>query len=420
MSNEDVCRQVWVLPCRFVSVVLIGGLEVFFIGIDVAKRKHSLAAISESGKKVIEGFEFANSAEGYAQMLSRLKSAGITAEDSLVALEATGHYSRSITSHLAGSGFKVCLGNPLQTHSFAKAQSIRKVKNDAVDALALAQWLLVGKPDSAKLPSSETEELKSIARFRTFQSQIISDCKRKAIAVLDQIFPEYERFFSDIFGATSLAVLDRYPGAAALSRAHIDALSRLIETSSRGRLGKGLAESLRSAAKSSFAVDSAIGAQTLELKQLVAQIEFGGKQLEGIDRKMNELLLKAATPITSIPGIGTVCGATILGEIGDISRFKKPSSLVAYAGLDPSVYESGEFRGTNNHLSKRGSTYLRWALWIAADRARMFDPAFKDYYLKKRLEGKCHKVAISAVARKLCNTIFAVLSNNRNYVCPAR
>ncbi|MDR1185676.1 MAG: IS110 family transposase, partial [Coriobacteriales bacterium] len=293
-----------------------------------------------------------------------------------------------------------------------------KVKNDAVDALALAQWLLLQRPDCFKMPSSKAAELKSIARFRTFQMQIIGDCKRKVIAILDQLFPEYERFFSDIFGAASVAVLLRYPSARALSRTHIGSLTCLLEKSSRGRLGAELAIRLRDRAKDSFAANAAVESQSMALVQLLAQIEFSKKQLKAIDKKMKSLLDAAATPITTIPGIGTVCAASILGEIGDIACFRKPSSLVAYAGLDPSVFQSGEFTGTRNHLSKRGSAYLRWALWIAADRARMFDPAFKAYYAKKRAEGKCHKVAITAVARKLCNTIFAVLTRDTKYVCP--
>jgi transposase len=232
------------------------------------------------------------------------------------------------------------------------------------------------------------------------------------------VFPEYANFFSDVFGSASCAVLFRYPSARALSRCHIDALTKLLEESSRGRLGRAKAEELKVAAKDSFATNAAVYAQSFELTQLLAQIEFTRKQLARLDKEMGELLDKCATPITTIPGIGTVCGATILGEIGDIHRFTKPSGLVAYAGLDPSVFESGEFKGSNNHLSKRGSCYLRWALWIAAERARMFDPVFGEYYSKKRAEGKCHKVAISAVARKLCNTVFAVLSKNSAYVCP--
>jgi len=334
-----------------------------FIGIDVAKYKHSLAAITERGENVIEGFVFSNTTEGFARMLDRLSSVGITCEDSRVALEATGHYSRSITDHLIANGFEVCVGNPLQTHNFVKALSIRKVKNDAVDALALAQWLLSKSPVASKLSPVETSELKSIARFRTFQSQIIGDCKRKVLAVLDQVFPEYAGFFSDVFGSASLAVLFRYPSARALSRCHIDALTKLLEESSRGRLGRDKAEELKAAAKDSFATNAAVYAQSFELTQLLAQIKFTKEQLVKLDKEMGELLEECATPITTIPGIGTVCGATILGEIGNIARFAKPSGLVAYAGLDPSVFESGEFKGSNNHLSKRGSRYLRWALW---------------------------------------------------------
>jgi transposase len=391
---------------------------VYYIGIDVAKRKHAMAAITGEGERVIEGFEFANTSEGFKAMLKRLAASGISHENSRVALESTGHYSNAIAAHLTEYGFKIALGNPLQTHNFAKARSIRKVKNDAVDALALAQWLLLGCPDCSKLSPSKTAELKSIARFRTFQMQIIGDCKRKVIAILDQLFPEYEGFFSDIFGAASVAVLLRYPSARALSRAHIDSLTNLLKNSSRGRLGAELAVRLRHVARSSFATDAAIESQSMALVQLLTQIEFSNKQLKAIDKEMKSLLDAAATPITTIPGIGTVCAATILGEIGDITRFRKPSGLVAYAGLDPSVFQSGEFTGTKNHLSKRGSTFLRWALWIAAERARMFDPAFGAYYAKKRSEGKCHKVAITAVARKLCNTIFAVLTRNTKYVCP--
>lgn len=390
---------------------------MFFVGIDVAKYKHSLAAITKDNEKVIERFEFANTTEGFTKMLERLAECGITHENSRVALEATGHYGNALVAHLGACGFELVIGNPLQTHNYAKAQSIRKVKNDAVDAMALAQWLLIGKPDSAKLSSSETACLKSIARFRTFQSQIIGDCKRKVIAVLDQVFPEYASFFSDVFGSTSLAVLSRYPSAQALSHAHIDSLTNLLIKSSRGKIGAEQAVKLRTAARSSFATNAATAAQSIEIRQLISQIEFTKKQLVEIDHKMKALLEKAATPIMSIPGIGVVCAATILGEIGDVTRFERPASLVAYAGLDPSVFESGEFVGTKNHLSKRGSRYLRWALWIAADRARMFDPVFGDYYAKKRAEGKCHKVAISAVARKLCNTIFAVLTNDTQYVC---
>ena len=390
---------------------------MYCIGIDVAKYKHSLAAISEGGEKLITHFEFANSSEGFEEMLEKLMSVGITFENARVCYESTGHYGRALHTHLAAYGFEVCLANPLQTANYRKAQSIRKVKNDAIDALALAQWLLIENPAATKLSPSETSELKEIARFRTFHSHIIGDCKRKITAVLDQVFPEYANFFSDTFGKTSLAVLLRYPSASALSKARIDGLTNLLTTNSRGRHGEAKAKALKALAAASFGVDSAPEASAFKLQQLIAQIQFTQSQMEALDAEIEQLLEKAATPITTITGVGPICAAIILGEIGDIERFERPSSLVAYAGLDPSIFESGGFVGTKNRLSKRGSKYLRWALWIAADRARMFDPHMREYYEKKRGEGKSHKVAISAVSRKMCNTVFAILKSNKPYVC---
>ena len=392
---------------------------MYYVGIDIAKYKHTLAALDQGGEKVITHFEFANSSDGFMQMLKRLESAGITYENSRVCIESTGHYGRCLHAHLEGYGFEVCLANALQTARFRKARSMRKVKNDAVDSLALAQWLLVENPCAAKLSLSEISELKEIARFRTSHSHIIGDCKRKIICILDQVFPEYASAFSDVFGKASLAVLMRYPSAYDLSKARTCTLTNILTKHSKGKLGQDTANALKALAKSSFGTDRAQEAHSFKLKQLIEQIVFTQTQIEAVDERIALLLKKAASPITTIPGIGKVCAAIILGEIGDIKRFSKPSSLVAYAGLDPSVYESGKFKGNKNKLSKRGSRYLRWALWIAADRARMFDPHLRRYYEKKRAEGKPHKVAISAVARKMCNIIFAILSNNTPYVCPS-
>ena len=181
------------------------------------------------------------------------------------------------------------------------------------------------------------------------------------------------------------------------------------------KFGRADAERLKALAKKSVGQPSA--PLEFPLRQLVAQVEFTKGQMKELDAELDRLL--EGSLITTIPGIGTVCGAGILGEIGDASRFPSAAQIVAFAGCDPSVFESGEFEGTRAHLSKRGSPHLRWYLWLAADRARMSDPVLRDYYLKKRSEGKCHKVAISAVVRKLCAIIFAVLRDGKPYVCPA-
>ena len=386
-----------------------------YIGVDLAKYKHSATVIREGGERTIRNFTFANSREGFRDFLGRLAEVGAGCDDAAVCLESTGHYGRNLIAFLEAHGYEVFEINPILTANWRKSMSVRKVKNDAVDAEALALWLLAGNPTKRRRSASELDDLRTLARSRTSLSHIIGDAKRRAIAILDIVFPEYHGFFSDDFGKAGMALLSKYPGAAVIARTRVDAIENVLHKAS-GRFDRATAERLKALAKASVGQDSPV--LGFELKQLLAQIEFTQGQMEELDAELERLV--SDSPITSIPGVGKVCAAGILGEIGDISRFADASKLVAFAGCDPSVFESGEFEGTNARLSKRGSPYLRWYLFLAADRARMFDPVLKEYYRKKRSEGKCHKVAISAVVRKLCAIIFAVLKSGKPYVCPIR
>ena len=362
------------------------------IGIDLAKRKHSAAVIAEGGERRLLDFEFRNDGEGFAALLAKLTEAGAMPGESGVCLEATGHYGRNLIAFLEARGYQVFEVNPLLTSNWRKAMSVRKVKNDAVDAEALALWLLAGNPTERRRTKSETDDLRSLSRSRTSLSHIVGDCKRKAHAIVDVVFPEFHGFFCDDFGRAGTAVLSRWGSADNVAAARVDSVEKAIREAQHS------------------------GPLAFQLRQLLAQIEFTRGQMADLDRELGRLV--AGSPITTIPGIGTVCAAGILGEIGDVSRFESASKIVAFAGCDPSVFESGEYEGSQAHLSKRGSPYLRWYLWLAADRARRFDPVLRDYYLKKRSEGKCHRVAISAVVRKLCSIVFAVLKDDKPYVCP--
>ena len=385
------------------------------IGIDLAKRRHSAAVIEQGGERLLIGFEFENDEEGFASLLGKLAEVGAACGESGVCLEATGHYGRNLIAFLEAHGYDVFEVNPLLTSNWRKAMSVRKVKNDAVDAEALALWLLAGNPTERRRSKSEMDDLRSLSRSRTSLSHIVGDCKRKAHAIIDVMFPEFHGFFSDDFGKAACAVMKRWGSAANVARARVDSIEKAMREAAGKRFGREDAERLKALAKSSVGQPS--GPLEFQLRQLLAQIEFTKRQMKELDAELERLI--AGSPITTIPGIGTVCGAGILGEIGGVSRFSSAAQIVAFAGCDPSVFESGEFEGTRAHLSKRGSPHLRWYLWLAADRARMSDPVLRDYYLKKRSEGKCHKVAVSAVVRKLCAIIFAVLRDNKPYFCPA-
>ena len=385
-----------------------------FIGIDIAKFKHAAAAVDSEGTWLFEGLEFANDAEGFERLLETLQQAGALPEHSKVCLEATGHYGLNLIARLQETGYEVYEINPLLTSSWRRTQSLRKAKNDEIDAKALATWLSSGNPAQLKGPVAQRDDLQALSRFRASQVQIIGDAKRRAMTIIDRVFPEYQGFFADCFGKASLAVLDRWPSAEDLAHARSDAIENAMVKAAGSRFCREDALALKALAKSSVGRSSA--ALELELRMIVAQIRFNQEQLKVVDGRLGEMMKDSL--ITTIPGIGVVCGAMILGEIGDISRFASSSKLVAFAGCDPSVFSSGEFEAASGRLSKRGSRYLRQYLWLAADRARMFDPVLGAHYAKKRQEGKCHKVAVSGVVRKLCAIIFSVLTTGRPYACP--
>ena len=412
MSEEDARRRDEGTPAAR-RPTTIGG-KVFYVGIDLAKRRHSASVVRDDGRRLVRGFSFPNSAEGFAALLARLAKAGATGGDSKVCLEATGHYGRNLIAFLEGHGYEVFEVNPLLTANWRRATSVRKVKNDAVDAEALALWLLAGNPTARRRAKDESDDLRTLARSRTSLSHMIGDCKRRAVAILDVTFPELHGFFSDDFCVAATAVLMRWQSAEALSHARLDSIRKEVREAG-GRLSDARAAELRRLARAS--VGTASAPLAFQLRQLLAQIEFTRGQMAELDAEMARMV--EGSPVLTVPGIGTVLGAGILGEVGDVSRFASAKKLLAFAGCDPSVFESGEFVGSRAHMSKRGSPYLRWYLWLAAERARVHDPALGAYYAKKRAEGKCHKVAVSAVVRKLVSIIYAVLRDGTAYVCPA-
>ena len=334
-------------------------------------------------------------------------------------MEATGHYWLSVYSFLYDYNFhSIHVINPIQTDGWRKGTEIRKRKNDIIDSILIADLIRYGDFVETTLSNEDLFALRNICRMRNYLVQSAGDLKRKIICVLDQVFPEYQYIFSNIFGTTSKQLLLDFSSPADFEELSVDVLTETLETLSRKKIGQNTAEKLINSARSSFGVTFSIESFTFQLKLLIEQVQFIEGQIKDCENKIKELMEKINSPITTIPGIGTVLGATIISEFGEISRFDKPSKLIAFAGIDATVSQSGEFEGTHNVMSKRGSPYLRKALFQAALVASNTDPVLKAYYQKKRAEGKHHKTCIGAVARKLCNIIYAVLKNNKPYEVP--
>ena len=391
---------------------------MFYLGIDIAKNTHVASLIDEKGKNIFKGFSFSNSTDGGKSLLEIIKKY-VDFSDVTVGMEATGHYWLSIYSFLYDYDFhSIHIINPIQTDGWRKGTEIRKRKNDIIDSVLIADLIRYGDFVETSLSNEDLFSLRNICRMRNYLVQSTGDLKRKIICVLDQVFPEYQSIFSNTFGATSKQLLLDFSSPTDFEELSVDFLTETLENLSRKKVGQSTAEKLINSAKNSFGITFSKESFTFQLKLLIEQIKFIEGQIKDCETKIKELMKKINSPITTIPGIGTILGAVILSEFGDINRFDKPSQLVAYASIDATVSQSGEYEGTHNVMSKRGSPYLRKALFQAALVASNSDSVLKAYYQKKRAEGKHHKTCVGAVARKLCNIIYAVLKNDKPYQVP--
>lgn len=387
---------------------------MFYCGIDIAKYKHEASVIDTNGKAMLDSISFTNDKKGCEKILAVFQKFEISPADVIIGMEATGHYWLSVYAFFLELGYNVKVINPIQSEAFRKMY-IRQTKNDSKDSYIIAQIMRFGEYSATSLSDENIIALRQLSRYRLALVDACGDCKRRVIALLDQVFPEYDKLFSDTFGSSSTELLLNCPTPEDMLAISTRKLTNILNKASHRRFGKEKAEELKAAAKDTFGVAFAKDAFAFQIKQLMQQVVFLEKQLSELEEQIADLLHKTNQYITTITGIGDVLGAIIVSEIGDINRFERPNQLVAFAGLDVTVKQSGEFSGSKNKISKRGSPYLRRAIWLAAQRAAFCDPILSEYYQSLRARGKHHLTAVGGVARKLCNIIFVILKENRPY-----
>lgn len=387
---------------------------MFIVGIDIAKRSHEAVMIDLKGKLIGKPLRFANSQAGYLRLMDFLRSnAGDDAEIEF-GMEATGHYWLPLYTHLRRDGFTVNVINAIQSDAL-REMFIRKTKNDSRDAFIIAEVIRIGRHCETQILSGDILSLRELCRQRFYVVDMISDLKRKVIALLDQIFPEYASLFSDTFGASSLELLSEYTSPDEILALNTDELAEILSRASRGRLGYEKAQQIQNAARNSFGILLSHDTFSMIIRQHIEQIKAAEKSVEAFDAEIEKLLARFDTQLTTITGIGPTLAAVILSEIGDIKRFESAVKLAAFAGIDPSVKQSGDFIGSQAKMSKRGSPYLRRAIWLASVVAAFNDPAIHALYERKRAEGKSHMTTMGHICRKMTSIIFAVMRDNKPY-----
>ena len=388
----------------------------YYLGIDIAKTNHIASLINNNGDIVIRAIKFTNSNEGFHKFLSILQDKLGNLNNIEIAMEATGHYWLSLYSALTDNGFNVSVYNPYQIKAYRGAYNNRKQKNDIIDSIIIADYLRVFGSKNSKLPEENILSLKQLTRFRSNIVSNVSSLKIQVIGLLDKVFPEYKKLFCDIFGTTSKQLLLNCPTPEDIIKIPTTKLANLLSKHSKGRFNKDTATHIKETAKNSFGIKFTTDACSFEIKQLINQIIFLENQIDEVSKQIKELYDKLDSHLLSVPGIGVNLAPIILAEIGDINNFDKPSKLIAFAGADPSENQSGNKLSTNDKTSKRGSPYLRHAIYTASLVAISNEPELRAYYDKKIKEGKHHFVALTGISRKLLTIIYYILKEDRDYI----
>ena len=386
---------------------------MYIVGIDIGKNHHEASIVSPEGKQIGHSLRFATTHKGADSLMSFIFN-NIGNSSCIFGMEATGHYWYPIYSFLKARGYTIYVINPIQSDSLRKMY-IRQTKNDSIDSFLIAEVIRFGQFTTTSMADENILAMRQLCRYRDSVISSRTEIKLRISTIMEQIFPEYEKQFSSLWLSTSMGILEKYLTPENIENAPIDELFEIIKDKSHNKLTMKKAISIREAAADTFGIKIAQDAFSFQLKQLIDRMNFLDKQIEALDCQILEYYEKFDCYLHTIPGIGIIGAATILAEIGDISRFKNSSALVAFAGIDPTVRQSGEFNSTHNHMSKRGSPYLRHAIFLAATTCSFHNSPLNAYYKKKRDQGKHHLTATGAVARKLTTVIYAVLRDSKPY-----
>ena len=388
---------------------------MIYVGIDVAKDKHDCFITNSDGEVLFKAFTIPNTLDGFNNLYQKIESVMEDITKVKVGLEATGHYSYNLLGYLIDKGLPAYVINPLHTNLYRKSLSLRQTKTDKVNARTIASMLMSDvNLKSYSDTSYHNEELKSLTRYRFDKVKERAKLKSSISRLVCILFPELEKLVPTLHIASVYALLSEFPGAKQVANAHLTRLTSLLSESSKGRYSRETAITFRDAARNS--IGSNMPAKSLELKHTIKLIQEISSEIDEIENETKIIMDEINSPILSIPGINYRMGAMIIAEIGDFNRFDSPDKILAYAGFSPSTYQSGQLEAAYSHMEKRGSKYLRYALYNAAKYVCHWNPTFAEYLAKKRSEGKHYNVALSHAVKKLVRVIYHLEKTNQQYI----
>jgi transposase len=391
---------------------------IFYVGIDVSKDKSDICIKDVNGDDLIKRLIIANKKadlEHLYETIERLRSKTPGNSDVVFGMEATGIYSLPLYSALTRDGYKVKLYNPIQTNGFRK-MNIRKTKTDPIDSAIIADMLRFSEPPQVNaIKDLNLYQLRELVRIRDRLIDKQTVCKVQLVRNIDTVWPDYSSVMKGATSATSIAILKKYSVPSKVRAESFEKFYELVKMKSRSKISRTAAEEIYNHAGNILTIPELDSIISVEIKTLIKELELYDEQIRSIEKRIDQMMKLIDSKIMSIPGIGDTLGPMILGEIGDANRFPTAKKLIAFAGLDPIVSQSGRFENKSGKISKRGSPLLRKGLFLAANVARQNDENLKRFYDKKINEGKHHYSALNAVAAKVLRIVYWVLKNNKEY-----
>jgi len=385
-----------------------------YVGIDIGKMNH-YASVIDGNNPATKPLKFNSVREGYDSFLAYLAKNDCIKTETIIGLEATGHYWLTLFEKLKHDGYTVYVLNPLQVDSH-RNENIRGAKTDEIDCQLIAKVIQFGAGRSTNLPQEDLFALKQLCRFRIDLVKRTTQLKLKIITVLDQVFPEYQTIFKDIFCKTATELLKEYTTADMIAQEDLDKLTQVIRTVSKKQLSAEKAQELHAKAQNTFGIKYGLDAFSLKLRCLIAELEHLDREIALIEKEIEIAVTKQHTSLTSIPGVSITAAGTILGETVEYNKDNPDSrSFLAFAGLDPKIRDSGKYTGRMK-MTKRGSPYLRYAINIAAFYAAFNEPMFVKVYKKQVGRGKPKGLALAYVAKKMAYVVAAILRTNEPFV----
>lgn len=382
-----------------------------FVGIDIGAESHVVGIVDDEGRTLQAAMAFSEDADGYAKLFSLLGPP----EQTLVAMEATGHYWQNLFATLSAEGFAIALINPLRTARFA-AEDLARTKTDAIDALGIARFASQKRPPASPVPDVATHDLRELVRLRARLLQDLGDRVRQLHRVVDLSFPEFTRHVRTLGSSRATALLHAFPTAAAL-RAASERQLAAVRYDGRHTVGRDLARTLKTTARESVGHhDRPVYAR--QVRYLCEDIDLGRRRLHDLERDIERVLgdHQVGTLLTTIDGIGPQTAARLIAELGDPAHFRDAGALAAYVGVIPGLRQSGKNRSMRAGLTPVGHAKLRAALWMPTLVAVRTNPWLRAHYQRLRARGKLPKVALIAAMRKLLVAVYTVAKHRRPFI----